>query len=111
MQMYESIAYLRGQETVSYDKYGNEIIELGKRKVYVKPLTVYSSEFYQAAQAGMHPSITFELSNRKEYQGEQLILFENRNFKVVRVDWSGDQDKIRLICEEQIGLESEDESE
>lgn len=108
--MFENVAILKGIDEVSYDKYGNEIIKSNQRKVFVKPLTVYSSEFYAAAQAGLHPSMTFELSNRKEFKGEKVIEFEGQNYNVVRVDWSGDKDTIRLICEEQIGLEEEDVS-
>lgn len=105
--MYDSIAILKGINHVVYDEYLNEIILPSERKVFVKPLTVYSSEFYAAAQAGLHPSMTFELSNRNEYKGEKIIEFEKKDYKVIRVDWTGDRDKIRLICEEQIGLDEE----
>ena len=109
--MYESVAILKGINHVIYDEYLNEIILPSERKVFVKPLTVYSSEFYAAAQAGLHPNITFELSNRREYQGEKIIEFEGKEYKVIRVDWTGEKDKIRLICEEQIGLEEKEYSE
>lgn len=105
--MYEGIAYLIKEVSYSYDEYLNEIVETKKREVFVQPLSIYSSEFYQAAQAGIHPSITLELANREDYEGEKFVSYNGIIYHVVRVDWTGQKDKIRLILEERIGDESE----
>lgn len=107
--MYESTAILKGRARFSYDEYGNELVTYTERVVFVQPLSVYSSEFYQAAQAGLHPSITLEIANRLDYKGEKLINFQGQDYEIIRVDWNGQKDKIRLICEERIGLEEESE--
>ena len=67
------------------------------------PRGVYNAEFYNAAQAGLHPSITFELTNRADYHGEKLIEWNGVYYNVIRTDWTAQRDKISLICEERIG--------
>ena len=100
--MYDSIATLYGPSTASYDTYGNETITHTKTDVYVMPRGVYNAEFYNAAQAGLHPSITFELTNRADYNGEKLIEWEGKMYTVIRTDWNAQRDSIRLICEERV---------
>lgn len=100
--MYEGIAYLMEPGEASYDAYGNETISYTKRKVYVMPRGVYQSEFYNAAQAGLHPSITFEMTNRADYGGEKLIEFEGELYNIIRDDWNAQKDKISLVCEKRV---------
>ena len=101
--MYDSIATLKGEPTVTYDTYGNEVITYQDNQVYVMPRGVYNAEFYNAAQAGLHPSITFELTNRADYHGEKLIEWNGVYYNVIRTDWTAQRDSISLICEERIG--------
>ena len=100
--MYDSIATLKGEPTVTYDTYGNENIVYTDRQVFVMPRGVYNAEFYNAAQAGLHPSITFELTNRADYNGERLIEWEGKLYNIIRTDWNAQRDKISLICEERV---------
>lgn len=100
--MYDSIATLKTLSTASYDDYGNEVPTYKTRQVYVMPRGVYNSEFYNAAQLGLHPSITFELTNRADYNGEKLVTWEGKDYEVIRADWTGQKDKIALICEERV---------
>lgn len=101
--MYDSIATLKGKQTVTYDAAGNESITYEERKVFVQPRGVYQAEFYNAAQAGLHPNITFEMANRADYHGEKLIEWDGTLYSVIRTDWTAQKDKISLICEERIG--------
>jgi SPP1 family predicted phage head-tail adaptor len=100
--MYDSIATLKGEPTVSYDEYGNEVITYSENEVFVMPRGVYNAEFYNAAQAGLHPSITFELTNKADYNGERLIVWNGVSYNVLRTDWTAQRDKISLICEERV---------
>jgi len=100
--MYDSIATLKGNQTAAYDAYGNEIITYEETVVFVQPRGVYQSEFYNAAQAGLHPSITFELTNRADYNGEKLIEWEGKLYDVIRADWTAQRDSISLVCEERV---------
>ena len=100
--MYDAVATLIGYGERSFDRYGNEIVETIEREVFVQPRGVYQSEFYNAAQAGLKPSITFFLTNREDYHNETVISFEGRNYNVIRVDWNAQRDGISLVCEEDI---------
>ena len=101
--MYDSVAILKSFGTPTYDIYGNEIQTVTTASVYVLPRGVYNAEFYNAAQAGLHPSITFELTNKADYNGEKVIEWEGKDYNVIRTDWNAQRDKISLICEERIG--------
>lgn len=98
--MYDSIATLYAQGNRTYDTYGNESVELTGKEVYVQPRGVYHSEFYSAAQVGLHPSITLDMTNREDYEGEKLVEFEGKMFDVIRVDWNAQRDRISLILQE-----------
>lgn len=100
--MYDSVATLKAYGTPTYDEYGNEVQNITESVVYVQPRGVYQSEFYNAAQAGLHPSITFALTNRADYNGEKVIEWEGKDYNVIRVDWTAQRDGISLVCEERV---------
>ena len=100
--MYDGIAVLKKYGAASYDKYGNETRELIETTVYVQPRGVYQSEYYNAAQAGLKPSITLYLANKADYSGEKLLDYEGKEYDVIRVDWKAQRDGISLICEEHV---------
>ena len=101
--MYDSVATLKAYGTPTYDIYGNEIESVTETSVFVQPRGVYNAEFYNAAQAGLHPSITFDMTNRADYHGEKVINWEGKDYNIIRTDWTAQRDKISLICEERIG--------
>lgn len=100
--MYDSVATLKAYGTPSYDEYGNEIETICRTDVFVQPRGVYNAEFYNAAQVGLHPSITFEMTNKADYRGEKVIEWEGKDYNIIRTDWDAQRDAIRLICEERI---------
>ena len=101
--MYDSVATLKGVPTATYDEYGNEVITYTDKSVFVQPRGVYQAEFYNAAQAGLHPSITFVMTNKADYSGEKLIEWNGTIYEIVRTDWTAQRDSISLICEERVG--------
>lgn len=100
--MYDSVATLKAYGTPTYDEYGNEVLSITETEVFVQPRGVYQSEFYNAAQAGLHPSITFVLTNKADYNGERLIEWDGKSYNVIRTDWNAQRDSISLICEERV---------
>lgn len=98
--MYEDIATLISYGASTFDEYGNESITTEKTDVYVKTRGVYQNEYYNAAQVGLKPSITFVISNREDYHEEQVVEYNGRIYTVDRVDWNADRDEVSLICEE-----------
>lgn len=101
--MYEGIATLKSNPVVTYDAYGNEQITYTDKEVFVIPRGVYSSEFYNAAQLGIQPSVTLIISNREDYSGEKLLEYEGKVYEVIRVDWNAQRNPIALVCAERIG--------
>lgn len=100
--MYDCIITLMGEQTRTYDEYGNETLTYAERDIFAQPRGVYQSEFYNAAQAGLHPSITFTVANRADYENERLLKYNGKVYNVVRVDWSAQRDNISLVCEERV---------
>ena len=104
--MYETFIHLLGTTSETFDAQGNPKQVQTDTTVFAMPRTVYQQEFYNAAQLGLHPTITFELANRFDYNGEKLIYWPETStyYAVIRADWTGQRDGIRLICEERVGL-------
>lgn len=100
--MYDSVATLKAYGAPTYDKYGNEVLSVTERVVFVQPRGVYSSEFYNAAQLGLKPSLTLVMTSRADYDGEKVVEFEGKDYDVIRVDWTAQRDSISLICEERV---------
>lgn len=100
--MYDDVATLISYGTSTFDEYGNESIDTEKNTVYVQPRGVYQSEYYNAAQLGLKPSITLELTNREDYNDEKVLEYRGRIYSVIRVDWSAQRDKVSLVCEERV---------
>ena len=98
--MYEATAKLYKETGRTLDDYGNEILTYSNREVYVYPRSVYRAEFYAAAQAGLHPSITLTMTNIADYEGEKIAEFDGKIYNVVRTDWNGSRDSINLVLEE-----------
>ena len=100
--MYDGIAILKSYSNEGFDKYGNKTTKEVKRTVFVQPRGVYASEFYNAAQLGLKPSLTLYMTNRNDYQGEKVVEFNGKDYSVIRVDWNAQRDGISLICEERV---------
>lgn len=102
--MYDDIAYLMHETGRTYDLYGNEVLTYEPREVFVYQRSVYNSEFYNAAQVGLHPAITLILTNKADYDGETYIVFNGKNYTVIRADWTAQRDSISLTLEERINV-------
>ena len=100
--MYDGVAILKSYSNEGFDKYGNKTTKEVKRTVFVQPRGVYASEFYNAAQLGLKPSLTLYMTNRSDYQGEKVLEFNGKEYSVIRVDWNAQRDGISLICEERV---------
>ena len=103
--MYDGVATLKAYGAPTYDEYGNEVMSITETEVFVQPRGVYQSEFYNAAQLGLKPSLTLFLSNREDYAGQKLLEYEGTEYNVIRVDWNAQRDGISLICEERVDNE------
>ena len=97
--MFEGTAILK-KAVVTQDEALNEIETYTERTVFVRPRSVYASEFYQAAAVGLKPSLTLVLSSFADYDGEKLVEFEGKEYTVTRVFRRPDRDAVELTLEE-----------
>ena len=100
--MYDGVAVLKAYKKITHDKYGNPQTEIEETTVFVQPRGVYQSEFYNAAQLGLKPSLTLYITNREDYNGQKYLEYEGREYEVIRPDWNAQRDGLLLICEEKI---------
>ena len=90
------------------DEYLNQIAIEEERQVFCKVQTVGRNEFYQAAQADMHPEFLFVLSHYKDYEGEKIVKYTDwmgheHKLYVTRAYRRPDGDSVELTCEERTG--------
>lgn len=101
--VYESVATLCAIAGKTHDDQGNEIITYNKKDVFCRVRSVYNSEFYNAAQVGLHPSIYLDISTRGDYHGEKVVEFEGAIYDVIRADWGSRNEEITLVLESRTG--------
>lgn len=100
--MYDSTAILYKVSGTAYDAAGNETLTFTTKEVFVYARGVYHSEYYEAAQNGLHPSVNLTIANRVDYEGEQLVEFDGKMYNVIRVDWVAQRDSVALVLEERV---------
>ena len=90
------------------DEYLNQIAIEEERQVFCQVQTVSRNEFYQAAQADMHPEFIFVLSHFKDYEGEKIVKYTDwmgheHKLYVTRAYRRPGGDAVELTCEERTG--------
>lgn len=100
--MYDGVATLKAYAKITRDEYGNPMTTVEETEVYVQPRGVYQSEFYNASQLGLKPSLTLFISNKEDYDGQKYLEYEGKEYEVIRTDWSAQRDGLSLICEERV---------
>lgn len=93
--------------TITTDEYGNQIETVTGRQVLCQVQTVGRTEFYQAAQADMHPEYVFKLSHFRDYLGEKLLEYTDwtgatRQYVITRTYKDPNGDALELTAEERI---------
>lgn len=99
--MFEGTAILK-KAVVTQDEALNEIETYTERTVFVRPRSVYASEFYQAAAVGLKPSLTLVLASFADYEGEKLVEYNGKEYTVTRVFRRPDRDSVELTLEERV---------
>lgn len=99
--MFENVATLR-QETFTLDASLNQAATYKDRVVFVRPSSVRMAEFYQAANAGLKPELVLVLANFADYEGERVVLYEGKEYTVLRTYRKPDRDSLELTLEERV---------
>lgn len=78
----------------------DELVETStSRQVFVSVRAVNRTEAYEAAAYGLKPSITFILANRADYDDEQRIRYDGKDYRVIRTYFRDDSERLEIICE------------
>lgn len=84
------------------DEVGNQKLQNEYTEIPIIEIQdVYQSEFYNAQQQGLKPSLRVLISNLN-YNDEQMLLYMGKQYVVIRVD-RVDNENIALICEKRTG--------
>lgn len=98
--MYNEIIKLVSEES-TLDKYGNRIPAYTAREVFADVRSIGMREFYSAAQTDYKPECTAVLSDYRDYDGEQIVIWNDEIYHLVRTYRNGRQ--IELTLERRIG--------
>lgn len=71
------------------------------RTVLAEVRSVYASDFFAAAHAGLRPSAVLILANFADYEGERVVEVEGVTYTVIRRYRDGD--RLELTLEERTG--------
>lgn len=88
-------------KTFEDDDIGNQIPAEKKITILCDEKSIGRNEFYNAAAAGLKPSITLVI-HAYEYEGQQTVEFKGVRYKVMRT-YQVDFEELELTCERVIG--------
>lgn len=105
--MNDVVCYLITKE-FTFDEIGNQIITDKTTEVpIIEFQDVYQSEFYNARQQGLKPSLRLMISNLN-YNDEEELYYKGSTYTIIRVD-RVDNENIALVCEKRVGANGESE--
>ena len=87
-------------KTITTDKYGNEVSTEKERTVYCEVDSISQTEFFAAENTELNPEYKFTIFFG-DYEGEDLVLFNNKRYSVYRTYRTGDD--LELYAERKIG--------
>lgn len=86
-----------------FDSIGNHILQDNMTEIpIIEVQDVHSSEFYNASQQGLKPTLRLLISNLN-YNDEQELIYMGKRYSIIRVD-KVDEENIALICEKRVGI-------
>lgn len=83
-------------ETETEDEYGDLHTVKTQREVFAELMSIGQSEFYQAQTNGMKPEIKFKIADYLDYNNEEIISYEDINYKILRTYRKGNE--LEITC-------------
>lgn len=84
------------------DEVGNQRLQNNYTEVPIIEIQdVYQSEFYNASQQGLKPTLRVMISNLN-YNDEEDLIYMGKQYTIIRVDRI-DNENIALVCEKRVG--------
>ena len=113
--MYNEVIKLVAKQAATKDKYGNSKPTYTAREVLANVRSIGIREFYNAAQTDYKPECTAVLADYRDYDGEEVVIWNDEIYHLIRTYRNGRQ--LELTLERRIGdlnieiKEAGDESE
>lgn len=92
----DGVAYLIKETQNGTDAEGNLLTTEELQQIFCQVHSVTRSEFYSAATQELTPELEMTISHRIDYQGQELVEYEGRRYKVLRTYWRGDEVTLTL---------------
>lgn len=94
------------QQQYVIDEIGNQKLQTNYVEVPIIEIQdVYATEFYNASQQGLKPTLRVLISNLN-YSDEEELIYMNKQYTIIRVDRQ-DNENIALVCEKRTGINGE----
>ena len=87
-------------QTITIDKYGNEVATETEKNVFCEVDSISQTEFYAAANTELNPEYKFTIFFG-DYDGEEVVVFNGDRYSVYRTYRTGDN--LELYAERKIG--------
>lgn len=92
-----------------FDEIGNQKLQTNYIEVPIIEIQdIYQSEFYNASQQGLKPTLRVMISNLN-YNDEEELIYMDKHYSIIRVD-RVDNENIALICEKRVGINDKQEN-
>ena len=88
-------------QTITTDKYGNEVATEKQKNVYCEVDSISQTEFYAAANTELNPEYRFTIFF-DDYEGEEIVIYGGKRYSVYRTYRTGDN--LELYAERKIGV-------
>lgn len=99
--MNDIVCYLISKQ-FEFDEVGNQkILDIKTEVPIIEFQDIYQSEYYNARQQGLKPSLRIVISNLN-YNDEEELEYKGEIYTIIRVD-SIDYENIALVCEKRVG--------
>ena len=95
------------QQQYMLDEYGNHKLQSSYLEVpIIEFQDIYQSEFYNASQQGLKPTLRVVINNLN-YADEEELIYMNKHYSIIRVDRI-DNENIALVCEKRVGINEQE---
>ncbi len=90
----DDVIYLIGEVPAAHGIF--QQVEEPRRMVYCQVNSVTRYEYYRARDNGLEPSYVFRLSEAEDYQGEKIVEYRGKRYRVMRTYAHGDRAEANL---------------
>lgn len=77
------------KESAAVDEFGDTVMTRVSTMVFAQVKSVGMKEAYEAMTLGLKPEYTFVIADYYDYQGEEVVIYEEKEYRVLRTYRTG----------------------